>query len=136
MAKDNINHVNTGGGAYVGGSVNIKSGKFVGRDDYSSSNADNDSEKQMLDSFLAQVNKNASLTKDDKADLKQEIVELMEELSKKAQADETFLLRRLRNIKRMAPDILETIIATITSPIAGFGVIAKKIAEKISKGTV
>jgi hypothetical protein len=63
-------------------------------------------------------------------DVKVEIQEVREELEKQDEADESFILRRLRNIGRMAPDILEVTLATITNPILGFGILAKKIAEK------
>jgi hypothetical protein len=62
--------------------------------------------------------------------LRTEIEELRQELGKKGKANEGSLMRRLRNIGRMAPDILEVTLATIANPIAGFGVIAKKVAEK------
>lgn len=65
-----------------------------------------------------------------KTDLKAEIQELEAEVKKGEQADETFLARRLRNIQRIAPDILEVVTATLANPAAGFSLIAKKVAEK------
>lgn len=55
---------------------------------------------QKIDSHLG-------LSGDDKADLKAEVEEIQTEVAKpEAEVDDIFLLRRLRNIKRMAPDIL------------------------------
>jgi predicted transport protein len=135
MAKSKGTHINTGGGAYIGGAVNTGGGKFIGRDDYSQSGLDGEDVKQLFDTLYTTIDVKTNLTKADKADLKQEIEELRQELTKKAQADETFLMRHLRNIGRMAPDILEVTIATITNPVAGFGMVAKKIAEKFKAST-
>ena len=70
----------------------------------------------------------------DKDDLKANVDEIKAEDAKGDQADETFIARRLRNIQRMAPDILEVVVAIITNPVAGFGVITKKVAEKMKAG--
>ncbi len=51
-------------------------------------------------------------TPPDKEDLKAEVQDLQTEVAKGEEANESFLERRLRNIKRMAPDILETIATT------------------------
>jgi len=45
--------------------------------------------------------------------------------------DEGFLSRRFRNIARVAPDVLDVVVATLGSPLAGLGVAVKKIAEKV-----
>jgi hypothetical protein len=68
---------------------------------------------------------------DDKEDLKVDFQEILSEVEKGNQANESFVARRLRNIKRMAPDILETILAAMVNPASGFGMIAKKVAERI-----
>ena len=68
----------------------------------------------------------------EKKDLKADVQEV-EEALKKPKVDESFVSRRLRNIGRMAPDILDVILATITSPAAGLGLVGKKIAEKVKE---
>jgi hypothetical protein len=60
-------------------------------------------------------------------------VEDVEAAIKNPKVDESFVSRRLRNIGRMAPDILDVILATITSPAAGLGMIGKKIAERVKE---
>ena len=125
------NSINTEGGAYIGGHVNTGGGKFVGRDDYSQSGVSSEDAIKLFDSLFKTIDSQSNLGAGTKEDLKGEIVELRNELAKQEQADESFLMRRLRNIGRMAPDILEVTLATITNPIAGFGVIAKKIAERV-----
>ncbi|MGQ9832933.1 MAG: hypothetical protein ACUVRJ_03895 [Candidatus Villigracilaceae bacterium] len=76
------------------------------------------------------IEERKDLTADAKADLKAEIQDVEAEVKKGEQADETFLARRLRNIRRIAPDILEVVTATLTNPTAGFSLIARKVAEK------
>lgn len=65
----------------------------------------------------------------DKEDLKTDVKEIQEEVSKGEKADETFIARRLRNIQHIAPDILEVVLSTIANPVAGFGMVARTIAE-------
>lgn len=76
------------------------------------------------------VDAKKNLTPEAKSDLKAEIQEVEDEVKKGDQVDESFLARRLRNIKRIAPDILDVVVATIANPLAGFSLIAKKVAEK------
>lgn len=76
------------------------------------------------------IEERKDLTPNAKADLKAEIQDVEAEVKKGEQADETFLARRLRNIRRIAPDILDVVTATLTNPAAGFSLIARKVAEK------
>jgi hypothetical protein len=75
----------------------------------------------------------------DKADLKAEVQEIHEAVKKAGEEqkppDESFLARHFRNIARMAPDILDVVVATLGNPLAGLGVAVKKIAEKAKGGT-
>jgi hypothetical protein len=75
----------------------------------------------------------------DKADLKAEVQEVHEAVKKAEQEqkplNESFLARHFRNICRMAPDMLEVVVATLANPLAGLGVAVKKIAEKAKAET-
>ena len=66
----------------------------------------------------------------DVADAKDEVEEIKTEAAKGEEADETFLEKRLRNIARMGPDILEVVTATLANPGAGVAMIVKKVAAK------
>ena len=72
-----------------------------------------------------------TLSPTDKADLKSELETFEAEDKKGPESNEGFLAQRLRNVKRIAPDILEVAMATIANPAAGFGMIAKKVADKM-----
>ena len=69
----------------------------------------------------------------EKADLKAEVQEMESEVKKGDAADESFLARRLRNIQRMSPEILDVALTTFANPIAGLGMVAKKVAEKMKE---
>ncbi len=117
---------------HVEGGIHVRdNAKFVGQNDYSTNGISAEQLALVLNSIFTQIDKKSNLTVRDKGDLKAEVQEIGQELSKQENADENFILRRMRNIRRMAPDILETILATMANPAAGFGLIAAKIAEKI-----
>jgi hypothetical protein len=77
------------------------------------------------------VDESSKFSPTDKSDLKSELQTFEDEDKKGPESNEGFLAQRLRNIKRIAPDILDVAIATIANPAAGFGMIAKKVAEKM-----
>jgi len=120
--------VQTGGGTYIRGSVHTDGGDFIGRDKIVNAQTNI---TQTFAPIYTQIEIHPTLPVADKTDLKAEVKELETELQKGEQADESFLERRLRNIKRTAPDILEVILATLANPAAGFGVIAAKVAAKM-----
>lgn len=76
------------------------------------------------------VDEHPSLSPAEKADVKAEIKDVEKEIQKGDQADESGLARHLRNIQRMAPDILDVAVAALANPAAGLGMVAKKIADK------
>lgn len=71
----------------------------------------------------------------EKQDLIAEVDEIKNEVAKGDDANESFLSRRLRNLKKMAPDVAEVALSTLANPIAGLGMIVQKIAKKIKEET-
>ena len=88
-------------------------------------------QSEYIQQIFTAIEKHPDLDPLDKKDLKSEVKELQKEDQKGPDADETRVARHLRNIKRMAPDILDVILITIGNPVAGFGMVAKKVAEKM-----
>jgi hypothetical protein len=131
MKKNSQINVSSGGGPVFLDKVDNRGGSIKGRSDKHQSGLKPDEAAELFENLFTTITNHSSLSRQDKVDLKIEIEELRQELSKKEKADEGFLLRRLRNIGRMAPDILEVTLAVITNRVVGFGLIAKKIAEKI-----
>lgn len=87
---------------------------------------------QVFESIYARIEMNQNASAIDKADLKNDVQDVQTAIME-PKVDESFVSRRLRNIGRMAPDILDVILATITSPAAGLGMVGKKIAEKVKE---
>jgi hypothetical protein len=70
------------------------------------------------------------LLPDDKTDLKENVARVADEVSKGRQADSGRLERLLNVILSLAPDIFDVAIATLANPLAGLGLVAKKIGER------
>jgi len=134
-ARDNEfnmgDRIDTGGGAYVRGNVTTKGGDFVGRDKITQQGADAGALARAFAAFYQAVQQQPDLPPEDKADARAELQEVEAELRKGAEADEGFIRRRLRNLQRMAPDIYDVVLTTFANPLAGLGMVAKKIAEKM-----
>jgi hypothetical protein len=132
MRQNTTDHsvVNTNG-TYIDGNVNITNGSFAGRDMSNQTGLDDAQIQMLFESLFAKIDSHPQIPQHDKADIKLEIEEVRQELAKQEQANEAFIIRRLRNIGRMAPDILEVTLTTLANPAAGFGMVAKKVAEKI-----
>ena len=90
--------------------------------------------KQLFDQLYTAIESNKKVSPTKKEDLKAEVQEIQSTVTEAAQksekVDESFLSRRFRNIARMAPDVLDVVVATLANPLAGLGVAVKKIAEK------
>ena len=113
-------NVNTGGGDITGGDhIEIRSG-----------GTSPESITQAFAPIYAQIDSLEVLSTMDRADLKATTQEIQSEARKGKKADEAVLQRCLREVGRMAPDILEVILATMTNPVVGLGLVAQKIAKK------
>jgi hypothetical protein len=95
--------------------------------------------KQLFDGLYSQIDARANTSPANKEDIKAEVKEIQSTVTNAAQKnekiDEGFLSRRFRNIARMAPDLLDVVVATLGNPLAGMGVVVKKIAEKAKEET-
>jgi hypothetical protein len=111
----------------IGGNFHTGKGDLIGHDNI---NIDLD-KKRLVEFVYNEIEKKQQLATDEKTDLKQDVKELHGEFSKNEGIDESFVKRRLKNISKMAPDILDIILTTVASPTAGFSKVAMKIAEKI-----
>ncbi len=138
--------IDTGGGAYIGEGINTEGGDFTGRDKSTSINIGGNvsgsnivvgnhnkvtTNTQNVFTPVYQAIQQSKLPVQDKIDIQAEVKEIEAEIVKADHADESFITRHLRNVGRMAPDILEVILATFGNPAAGLGLIAKKIADKM-----
>ncbi|MBL8061660.1 MAG: toll/interleukin-1 receptor domain-containing protein [Anaerolineales bacterium] len=90
--------------------------------------------EQLFDQLYSEIDKRAGISSAVKEDLKADVQEIQtavtQAVEKNEKVEESFVSRKFRSIARMAPDILDVVIATIGNPLAGLGVAAKKIADK------
>ena len=86
--------------------------------------------EQLQKDIEANVETSPANRKDLKAELKEIQATVTEAAKKNEKVDESFLSRRFRNIVRMAPDVLDVVVATLANPALGLGEVAKKLAAK------
>ncbi len=116
----------------ISGNMNIAGGNITTHQNTTGLNAAEI--KQLFDGLYTAIESNKKVSPTKKEDLKAEVQEIQstvtEAAQKKEKVDESFLSRRFRNIARMAPDVLDVVVAALANPLAGLGVAVKKIAEK------
>ena len=121
----------------VSGSMNIAGGNITTHHTTIGLNAAEI--KQLFDQLYTVIESNTKTSPANKEDIKAEVKELQsivtEATQKNEKMDESFLSRRFRNIARMAPDVLDVVVATLANPLAGLGIAVKKIAEKAKEET-
>jgi len=122
----------------VSGSVNIAGGNITTHQ--TSTGLSAAEIKPLFDQLYGAIDIRAKSSPAEKEDLKAEVKEIQSTITDAAanneKVDESFLSRRFRNIARMAPDVLDVIVATLGNPLAGLGVAVKKIAEKAKEETM
>ncbi len=89
----------------------------------------------LFEEIYKKVDGAAEIDAQKKKDLKDELQEIQTALEE-PNPDETFLMRRLRVLKRMAPEIAEVAIETLKNPIGGVAEVVKRIAKKAAEETI
>lgn len=129
--------VRVGNISNVGGAVNIAAGDITTSQKTTGLSAAEI--KHLFDQLYSDIEASSRIPPATREDVKAEVKDIQaavtEAARKKQPVDDGFLARRFRNIARMAPDILDVVVATLGSPLAGLGVAAKKIADKAKADT-
>jgi len=131
--KDRDSGIHIGGNAYTSGG-DIAGGDITKGNVYQNSKISISEVNNLFQSIYNQIDQ-SKISSRNRGELKKSVQEIQEEVSKGKAIDESFLEKRLNNIARMAPDILEVVVSTLANPAIGLGVIAKKIAEKANQGS-
>lgn len=130
-------NIKVGNISRVSGNVNIAGGNITTHQPITGLSASEI--KGLFDRLYTAIEVNTKTPPDDKEDLKAEVEEIQskvtEAVQKNEKVEESFLTRRFRNIARVAPDVLDVVVATLANPLAGLGVAVKKIAEKAKEET-
>jgi uncharacterized protein associated with vWA-MoxR-VMAP ternary system len=69
----------------------------------------------------------------DKEEIAQTLQKLEEETAKGEQANQTKMDRWMANLNKMAPDIVDVILASLGGPVTGITAVLKKVAEHARK---
>lgn len=122
-------------GNYYEGNISTGGGNVVGRDQVGSTAISSKEIAKLFKILYTKIDAHPNTSPKDKEYLKIELQEVQTEIDKGEEANESFLARRLRNIERMAPDILEVVVATLTNPAAGFNSVVTKVANKMKESS-
>lgn len=116
------------GGINIKGNVTINSRNVAGRDNV----VKNISNIHISFAPVYQaIKKNKTISPKNKKVVEQTVKEIEKEAEKGKKAEISFIQQRLENIKKMAPDIAEVVISTLTNPAAGISLAIKKVLSKM-----
>ncbi|HCB00790.1 MAG TPA: hypothetical protein DEP19_00260 [Anaerolineae bacterium] len=129
MANKKKNGLNAGNGSIVIGGNVTGSNVVQGNNNIVTNQTINLT--QVFEELYQEVDKQP-ISSAEKEDVKAELVEVKTALEEK-KTDETFFVRKFRNIKRMAPDIVDVAMETLKNPVSGVAEIIKKVANKMKE---
>jgi len=126
--------IDTGGGAYVEGGVQVSGGDFVGRDQVVYGDKVHGVGGEELAKLFAGIYQQIEERPEDPDVDKEELVETVEKIEEEAakgeEANPSKVERWLKFLGSMAPDILKVTAAALANPLAGVGTAIGLIAEK------
>lgn len=131
MAGKGTNTTVSGGNNSIVINGNVKGGKVVSINNNTVSNQTINI-TPLFKKIYEKVEKSKDLNSQEKTDVKEELHEIQTVLEQ-PDPDETFLARRFRNLKRMAPEITEIAFETLKNPIGGVTEVIKRIAQKATE---
>ncbi|MEK6751366.1 MAG: hypothetical protein AABZ00_03790 [Chloroflexota bacterium] len=88
----------------------------------------------LFDEIYKKLDAKQDIKSEDKNDVRAELQEIQTALEEPT-PDETFLARRFRNLKRMAPEIAEIAFETLKNPVGGVTEVVKRILKKAAEET-
>lgn len=86
----------------------------------------------MFDEIQKKLSSDQTIPLVDKKEVQADLKEMQVELEKD-EPDESFLARRYRNLKKMAPDIAAVAMETLKNPLGGVAEIITRVAKKVSE---
>ncbi|MBL8090078.1 MAG: hypothetical protein JNJ43_07105 [Anaerolineales bacterium] len=132
MANKKKSGLSTGnGGIVIGGNV---TGSNIVQGDNNIVTNQTINLNQFFQTIYQKVDENPKLTSSDKEVVKAELADVQTALESK-QPDETFLERKFRVLKSMAPDIVDVAMETLKNPISGVAEVIKKVASKMKESS-
>jgi hypothetical protein len=124
-------------GIHIGTIKEVEGGVYVANEMNIGMSA---SQIQMLfapvyDAIAASTHRSPAIRADLKDDVEKIQSTVMEAAKQNQPISESFLAQRFRSIARMAPDILDVVVATLGGPLTGMGVALSKIAQRAKEET-
>ncbi len=123
----------------INGELNIAGGNITTHHTTTTTGLSAAEIKQLFDGLNDSIDNRPNTPPVVKEDLKSEMKVLQSSVtdaaSKKQKIDEGFLASHFRSIARMAPDILDVVVAALANPLGGLGVAVAKIAQKAKEDT-
>ncbi len=126
--------------ARVSGDTNVIKGTISGGVVVQGRNADVKVEQQMgvdaqelaalFDKVYERINSRTEDPDVDKDEITSVVKQVENEAGKGEDANQVKLARWMEHLGKMAPDILDVIVASLGGPVSGFTVVFKKIAER------
>ena len=123
--------INTSGGSYVEGNANTGGGSFVGRDSIGGAALEPEAIARIFAPLYAVIEQRPNTDPADRGDLLAELRDLQFEAAKGDGADPELVLRRLRSLGRLAPDVLAITAAALADPAAGFSQVVAEAAQQL-----
>jgi hypothetical protein len=130
-------HIRVGNLSDIRGNVNVAGGNITTH--HTTTGLSAEEIEQVFAGIYTAIEFHPNTPAGKKENITAEVNEIQSAVTEAAQknekVDEGFLSRRFRSIARMAPDMLDVILATLGNPVAGLGMAMKKIAEKAREET-
>jgi len=114
---------------------NVGAGSAVAAGRNSSAKVISTSSSNVMEKWVSETNaridalKNTS--RDEKEDIKEQVEKIGVEVQKGPKAEKNRLEKLINTLSVMTPDIFDVVLASLQSPIAGIGMVIKKIDGKI-----
>jgi hypothetical protein len=124
--------IETGGGAFVGGSVSA-GGDFVGRDKVTTTHhgLGSDEIAALFNQVYQQIERRPPDPNVDKEEIQETTQKIQEEVQKGEDANVTKVERWLKILKDTAPDVLEVTAGVLVNPVAGVADGIRRVAARM-----
>lgn len=112
----------------------VGAGAAVAAGRNASASVTSSSTNDVFEKWTAEINKKIdalNVSQNEKGDLKRQIEEIEKEIRKGPQTEKSRLEKLINTLSVMSTDIFEVVVATLQNPLAGIGLVIKKIGEKI-----
>lgn len=126
--------IDTGGGAYIGGSVKVEGGDFVGRDKVTVTRTGAElGEVAALFQQALELARAPQRPPEDQEDLEAAVEMAQQQTEKGEEADTSLLNKALDVLLEKGPDVLEIVLEAILNPATAAGKGARMLAREVRK---